>query len=363
MASRSSSLGPTTRPESRATRSSVRRRARAAPSRCSSRSRPTRPPTPTPSRRRFRILLPGARDLVRREFELLRRRVRHTLALCNSLSFDPDGAGTDAYVTWGTRGAAVDRLTLELWMRRDGPGVGTNTGTGESRHHPLVSKGGPMRKPRLRHQLPLRHPRSDGVLGRRLEEGPGGAPEPEPPGGRNHADRDRRLAPRGGDVRRDDVEPVPRRRPGSDARGRPASGSASNVAAALASASPSPAPHRATRRRHGRGAHLELRRTQTQIRDEINSQISAPTAGSLAAGLSMRARAPRSTGAPAPLSTNDRRNGSVELEPHDVRSVRPSDRARHHRERRPGARSPPPESHPCRTTAARRTRSPPIPAS
>ncbi|HET7217959.1 MAG TPA: LamG-like jellyroll fold domain-containing protein, partial [Vicinamibacterales bacterium] len=53
-----------------------------------------------------------------------------------------DFGGTNAYVTFGQApGLGASTFTLELWFRRDGTGVVTNTGSGGIDAVPLVSKG------------------------------------------------------------------------------------------------------------------------------------------------------------------------------------------------------------------------------
>jgi hypothetical protein len=56
----------------------------------------------------------------------------HTIAVSFERNFEAlDFAGTDAFATFGNPGALkLTSFTIEMWMRRDGAGIGTSTGTG-----------------------------------------------------------------------------------------------------------------------------------------------------------------------------------------------------------------------------------------
>jgi Concanavalin A-like lectin/glucanases superfamily/Divergent InlB B-repeat domain len=95
---------------------------------------------------------------------------------CRALAFDPDGAGTDAYISLGNPAPLqLGALTLELWMQRNGDGAGTATG-GIADLIPLISKGRDEAESSsldLNYILGIRA--SDGVLAADFEEGAGGS--------------------------------------------------------------------------------------------------------------------------------------------------------------------------------------------
>ena len=210
-----------------------------------------------------------------------------TAELCNALVFDPDGAGTDSYVSFGSPASLqLSALTIEMWMRRDGPGVGTNTGTGGIPDLiPLLAKGRAEAETAtqdINYIFGIRA--SDGVLAADFEEGPGGASPslnhpvagttPIGTGVWHHV-----AATYDGTTWRLYLDGILE---ASLAVGQPL-GSASTVAVALASALTStnaPAGY-------FDGAVDEVRvwnvaRSQAQLQADINSQISTPTAGLVA---------------------------------------------------------------------------------
>ncbi|HET9681388.1 MAG TPA: LamG-like jellyroll fold domain-containing protein, partial [Candidatus Limnocylindrales bacterium] len=103
----------------------------------------------------------------------------HTLAAAFARNGDALAlAGTDGYVLFGNPPALkLSAYTIEMWLRRDGTGVGTNTGAGGIADLvPLFSKG------RADTEDPTRDinyivgvSASTGVLGADFEEGPSGA--------------------------------------------------------------------------------------------------------------------------------------------------------------------------------------------
>jgi len=86
--------------------------------------------------------------------------------------------GTDAYVTFGDAPQLhLSRFTLELWFRRDGPGIPASTGSEALDAIPLVSKGRGEEDGGVKDMnffLGLRA--ADGVLAADFEEGAGGGP-------------------------------------------------------------------------------------------------------------------------------------------------------------------------------------------
>ncbi|HEY3216020.1 MAG TPA: LamG-like jellyroll fold domain-containing protein, partial [Candidatus Eisenbacteria bacterium] len=103
---------------------------------------------------------------------------------CHSLDFDPNGSGTRAYVHLGNPSALrLPMFTIELWIRRDGAGIGTSTGSGGIPDAvPLVTKGraeSQGQADNINYFLGLRQ--SDAVLCADFGEGPEG---PSP--GLNH---------------------------------------------------------------------------------------------------------------------------------------------------------------------------------
>ncbi|MGE5180169.1 MAG: LamG-like jellyroll fold domain-containing protein [Bacteroidota bacterium] len=87
-------------------------------------------------------------------------------------------AGTDGYVLFGNPPALkLNAFTIEMWMRRDGTGVGTNTGAGGIADLvPLFSKGRADTEDSTRDiNYIVGVSASTGVLGADFEEGPGGA--------------------------------------------------------------------------------------------------------------------------------------------------------------------------------------------
>ena len=210
-----------------------------------------------------------------------------TAELCNALQFDPDGAGTDSYATFGNPAALqLANLTIEMWMRRDGPGVGTNTGTGGIPDIiPLLSKGRAEAEAAaqdINYIFGIRA--SDGVLAADFEEGPTGASPslnhpvvgttPIGTGTWHHV-----AATYDGTTWKLYLDGLQQ---ASLTVGQPL-GSASTVAVALASALTSAnAPSG-----FFDGAVDEVRvwnvaRTQTQIQTDINSQITSPQSGLVA---------------------------------------------------------------------------------
>ena len=121
-----------------------------------------------------------------------------------------DFGGTNAYVTFGAAaGLGVQNMTLETWFRRDGAGVATNTGTGGVIAVPLVTKGMAQTEGGtvdMNYFLGIRG--TDGVLVGRLR-GHGDWREPSHRRHDGHRRR-RRVASRGGDLRRHDVAALPR---------------------------------------------------------------------------------------------------------------------------------------------------------
>lgn len=96
-----------------------------------------------------------------------------TFAIANSLDF---GQSNSAVVNLGDP-AALDlaQFTIETWVRRDGPGTPTNTGTGGITAVPLVTHGGPEDDGGfldINYFLGLRS--SDNVVCADFEEGPAG---------------------------------------------------------------------------------------------------------------------------------------------------------------------------------------------
>ena len=205
------------------------------------------------------------------------------VAGCNALRFDSNGPGTKAYVSFGNPATLkLSALTIEMWMRRDGPGVPTSTGGGGVNLIPLVSKGrADAETPTADINYILGIRASDGVLAADFEEGPTGASP-----SMNHPVTGTTTIPTGV------WQHVAATYDGTTwmlylngqaqatlSVGEPL-GSASNVSVALASAltlAGSPAGY-------FDGALDEVRiwnyaRTLTQIQQTINSQISSPTAG------------------------------------------------------------------------------------
>jgi concanavalin A-like lectin/glucanase superfamily protein/List-Bact-rpt repeat protein/fibronectin type III domain protein len=96
--------------------------------------------------------------------------------ICNALDFDPSGAGTPAYVTFGNPPALrLPAFTVELWIRRDGAGIATASGSEGIDAIPLITKG------RSEDDLPIHGVNyffgireSDGVLCADFEEGSSG---------------------------------------------------------------------------------------------------------------------------------------------------------------------------------------------
>ena len=114
-------------------------------------------------------------------------------------------------------GASV--FTVETWFRRDGAGIATNTGSGGVVAVPLVTKGmaeveGSNRD--MNYFLGIRQ--SDGVLAADFEDTATGLNHPVV--GVTNDSGQRRVAPRGGHLRRHDVAPVSGRRPRRAARRR-----------------------------------------------------------------------------------------------------------------------------------------------
>ena len=114
----------------------------------------------------------------------------------------------------------VTTFTIETWFRRDGAGVATATsgGSGGVTAIPLVTKGRSEddgSNTDMNYFLGIRS--SDNVLAADFEDNATGA---------NHAvtgidaDHERRLAPRGRDLQRQHLAPLPGRRPRRDARHR-----------------------------------------------------------------------------------------------------------------------------------------------
>jgi hypothetical protein len=96
---------------------------------------------------------------------------------CLALDLNPSGGGTQAYVNLGNPAALqLGNFTLELWVRRDGAGVGTNTGTGGIADAvPLITKGRAEDETAahdINYFLGIRQ--GTGVLCADFEEGPGG---------------------------------------------------------------------------------------------------------------------------------------------------------------------------------------------
>ncbi len=95
---------------------------------------------------------------------------------CQALSFDPDGAGSEGFVSFGNPAALrLSAMTLELWMRRDGAGTGTATG-GIADLVPLIAKGRDESESEaldVNYILGIRA--ADGVLAADFEEGASGA--------------------------------------------------------------------------------------------------------------------------------------------------------------------------------------------
>ncbi len=86
--------------------------------------------------------------------------------------------GGSSYASFGSSPALqLSTFTIEMWLRRDGPGTGTNTGTGGiSDAIPLLAKGRAEAEDSLKDVNYLFGIRaSDGVLCADFEEGPGGA--------------------------------------------------------------------------------------------------------------------------------------------------------------------------------------------
>lgn len=101
---------------------------------------------------------------------------------CLALPPDPGSGlrlgGTDAYVTFGDAPRLhLSAFTLELWFRRDGPGVPASTGSYALNAVPLLSKGRGEEDGNTRDMnffLGLRA--ADGVLAADFEEAAGGSP-------------------------------------------------------------------------------------------------------------------------------------------------------------------------------------------
>jgi hypothetical protein len=96
---------------------------------------------------------------------------------CNALDLNPGGGGTQAYVNVGSSPALqLGAFTLEAWVRRDGAGVGTNTGTGGIADVvPVITKGraeDEVAAHDINYFLGIRQ--STGVMVADFEEGPGG---------------------------------------------------------------------------------------------------------------------------------------------------------------------------------------------
>jgi hypothetical protein len=96
---------------------------------------------------------------------------------CRALDVTTAGGSTGGYVLVGNHAALqLPAFTLELWIRRDGTGIGTSTGSGGILDAiPLISKG------RSHNDTPANNANyglgirlSDGVLCADFEEGPGG---------------------------------------------------------------------------------------------------------------------------------------------------------------------------------------------
>ena len=90
--------------------------------------------------------------------------------------FALDFGGTDAYVSFGEAPTlGLTQFTIETWVRRDGPGVASNTGAGGVMAIPLVTKGrGEVDGSNLDMNWFLGIRESDGVLAADFEEGDGG---------------------------------------------------------------------------------------------------------------------------------------------------------------------------------------------
>jgi hypothetical protein len=100
-----------------------------------------------------------------------------TSDLCQALDLTTAGGSTGGYVRIGNvPSLQLSSFTLELWMRRDGAGVATSTGSGGITDAiPLVSKGRSENDTpanNLNYMLAVRA--SDGVLCADFEEGPTG---------------------------------------------------------------------------------------------------------------------------------------------------------------------------------------------
>jgi hypothetical protein len=78
--------------------------------------------------------------------------------------------GTNAYVTLGPAPQlGASNFTIEAWIRRDGAGVATFSGTGGITAVPLVTKGmAETERQQRRHELLPRHQPDDGEAGGRL---------------------------------------------------------------------------------------------------------------------------------------------------------------------------------------------------
>ena len=106
----------------------------------------------------------------------------HTIAASFEANFDAlDFAGTNAYASFGNPAELkLSAFTIEMWMRRDGTGAGTNTGTGGIADLvPLFAKG------RAEAEDPLKDinyifgvQASTGVLGADFEEAASPSPNP-----------------------------------------------------------------------------------------------------------------------------------------------------------------------------------------
>ena len=135
--------------------------------------------------------------------------------------------GTTQYATLGTTsqlGSAT--FTVELWFKRTGAGIGVSTGTGGGLASviPLITKGrGGGETDRGRHQLLPRYRRDERQARRRFRGRRGRClAGPQPPDHRHGGHRRRQcLASRGRDLRRHDLEPLPRRRTGRYLERRP----------------------------------------------------------------------------------------------------------------------------------------------
>jgi len=100
-----------------------------------------------------------------------------TALLCRALLFTPAGAGTNAHVRVPhTPALALAQFTLELWMRREGPGIATLSASGGIPDMiPLIAKGRSQNDDPVNNvnfMFGLRQ--STGTLAADFEEGPGG---------------------------------------------------------------------------------------------------------------------------------------------------------------------------------------------